>query len=436
MTLPGFEPDRASTDGTQEINFPSPVRTTVCRHTEGSLARKIANCSLDRLLSWLETAPEVTWDPNDFKAHPWFATRLARRNQWSAKITLRTAYVGFALAPEAMRNLLGVRKVQTAGASAWLAQGYLRAFELTSDSRYLGIAENWLARLRALQIREYDSPVWGFPFDWQSGILIPANTPLSYTIWQAAQSYLEHNLMTGSRVSLQIALDACRGMTKILNRLVDTSEELCLSYSPYDSMEVYNTNALIGGLFIRLATICGDPLLLNDGQRMLNWVARGQQNDGTWEYLSPAFRKNASSIDHFHTAMTLQGLLSGSAVVPTSQKWDTAIERGTRIYLRRFFERDFRPRYSHANAFPVDVMSCAEGILFLKQVQSSRPVVLNPLMSEVQEALEGLVRWTCQSFQERDGCFYFLGYPGFRLRLHCHRWGQGAMLKALTTYLQ
>ena len=395
---------------------------------------KIANAALNRLLSWLEAAPEVTWDPNDFKGHPWFVAKLAKRSQWTAKSALTTAYAAFALAPVAMRQLLGIQKAQTAGATAWLTQGYLRTFELKGDSRYLRTAENWLARLGALQIPQYASPTWGFPFDWQSGIMIPANTPLSYTVWQAAQSYFEHYLVTGSKDSLQIALDTCRGVTKILNRPVDTSEELCLSYSPFDSMEVYNTNALIGGLFIRLSTICSDSLLLSHGQRMLNWVARGQQSDGTWNYVSTAFSRDSMSVDHFHTAMTLQGLLSGSTVMP-NREWDAAIDRGTRIYLSRFFERDFRPRYSHERALPTDVMNCAEGILFLEQLLTASPMFPSPLMSKAQEILEGLVAWTVRNFQERDGCFSTLRYGRLRMSLHSHRWGQGALLKALTTFL-
>ena len=34
-----------------------------------------AQTSLNRLLAWLETSPEVTCDPNDFKAHPVFGSQ-------------------------------------------------------------------------------------------------------------------------------------------------------------------------------------------------------------------------------------------------------------------------------------------------------------------------------------------------------------------------
>lgn len=395
-----------------------------------------AQSSLKRLLDWLETSPEVTSDPTDFKAHPWFARRITARHKRWTRLTLKTAYAAFALAPEAMRTAMGVPRVQTAGAAAWQAQGFLKVFGLTRETRYLTTAEKWIVRLESLKVPERRDRLWGFPFDWQSVILIPANTPLFYTSWQAAQTYFEHYQMTESQESIRDAVVICQSMLGTLNWLVNTPEELCLSYSPYDSMQVYNVNASMGGLLSQLGSETGNPELLKDGARLLNWVARGQQEDGRWVYFSKKFGTVPNSVDHFHTAMTLQGLLSGYLTAPDHQEWKKVLERGIKFYLNHLFDSRQRPRFSDSQSYPTDVMSCAEGILFLDQLRKAKPG--HPISSsiEVQKALSGLVIWTSRHFQEKCGSFYFQGYPGCKIRLRSHRWGQGAMLKALASFLQ
>lgn len=335
-----------------------------------------------------------------------------------------------------MRTVLGVARVQTAGAAAWQAQGFLKVFGLTRETKYLTTAERWIARLESLKIPDRRDRLWGFPFDWQSVILIPANTPLFYTSWQAAQTYFEHYQMTESQESVRDAVVICRSMLGTLSRLVDTPEELCLSYSPYDFMQVYNVNASMGGLLSQLGRETANPELLNNGARLLNWVARGQQEDGRWVYFSKKFGTVPNSVDHFHTAMTLQGLLSGYLAAPEHQEWKEVLERGIKFYLNHLFDSKQRPRFSDSQSYPTDVMSCAEGILFLDQLCKARAKDLISSSIEVQKALSGLVTWTITDFQEKCGSFYFQGYLGYKIRLRSYRWGQGAMLKALASFLQ
>jgi hypothetical protein len=201
-------------------------------------------------------------------------------------------------------------------------------------------------------------------------------------------------------------------------------------------MQVYNVNALMGGLFSQLGAEVGNSELSNCGARLLNWVARGQQEDGRWIYFSNSFRTVANSVDHFHTAMALQGLLSGYLAAQEHQEWGKALERGIKFYLHYLFDSNCRPRFSDSASYPTDVMSCAEAILFLDQLRRSIPGGLSSSQVEIQEALYGLVDWVISDFQEKRGSFYFQGYPGYKIRLRSYRWGQGAMLKALASLLQ
>jgi hypothetical protein len=399
-----------------------------------SMPRQAARASLNRLLSWLDAAPEVTADPFDFKAHPWFVRKLSARNQLSSKLALKAAYTSFALAPNLMRRFLKVKKIQTAGAAAWLSQGHIELFRLTKDETDRAAALSWLEQLNQLRA-DTQEVAWGLPFDWQSLVLLPANCPLLYPTWQSGQAFYNFYRITGDSASLKLCLAACLGMGSVFNRLVDTPTHLCLSYSPHDQMQVYNINALAGGICCQVGAATYDSTVSDLGFRMLNWVTDGQQQDGSWEYFSNRAEDSPSFIDHFHTAMTLQGLLDGLEVV-AEQKWRCAVEAGLQFYLSRMFDAKDRPKYFDVKTFPIDIMSSAEGILLLSKVQKSPfSWISHALRQESLERLEALVLWSCSNLQAPQGHFYYRVYPVGKLSLCSHRWGQGAMLKALASYL-
>lgn len=396
---------------------------------------KAARASLNRLLSWLEAAPDVSPDPFDFKAHPWFVRKLATRRKPSSRFALQAAYAAFALAPQFMRRLLKVQKKQTAGAVAWLSQAHAELFRLTSDDIHRAAALSWLEQLKLLRAANTQEIAWGLPFDWQSLVLLPAQCPLLYPTWQSIRGFYDFYHLTGDSTALDICVAACHGMGRTFNRLVDSSVHLCLSYSPHDRMEVYNINALAGGICCEVGATVGDASVSDLGFRMLNWVADGQQTDGSWEYFSKVNREGPSIIDHFHTAMTLHGLLDGLHVME-ERKWQSAVNLGLEFYLSRMFDKNGRPKYFHTKTFPIDIMSSAEGILLLSKVKQDQLLWINSSLRQAAlEKLDGLVLWSCSNLQTGKGDFYYRIYPVAKLSLGSIRWGQGAMLKALASYL-
>jgi hypothetical protein len=266
-------------------------------------------------------------------------------------------------------------------------------------------------------------------------LLLPANSPLLYTTWQGAQSHFDAFQVSGERASLEICAAAMRGLPQHLNQLASAADQTSFSYSPHDRMEVYNTNALAGGLCCRAAAGTGDTDLMVQGIRMLNWVTAGQRSDGSWEYFSRAYRGAPSEIDHFHTAMTLQGLIEGAHAAPSDQ-WNTAMRNGLRFYLDRLFDPDGRPRITPAKTYPADIMSSAEGILLFTRILELSPPFLQDFREEISRRLSHLVCWTCANLQARSGHFYYQRYRWIRFPLESYRWGQGAMLKALAYFLR
>jgi hypothetical protein len=132
--------------------------------------------------------------------------------------------------------------------------------------------------------------------------------------------------------------------------------------------------------------------------------------------------------------MTLQGVLQG-AQVSENARWNRAIHIGLEFYLDRMFDRWRRPKITPDRTFPIDVMSCAEGIILLTGALSAPRPLPGSLRERMVERLEGLASWTCSNLQRPSGDFYYQVYGPFRFALGSYRWGQGAMLKALAAYL-
>jgi hypothetical protein len=184
----------------------------------------------------------------------------------------------------------------------------------------------------------------------------------------------------------------------------------------------------------KVGLLANKPDLLGCGQRMLDWVADGQKATGSWDYFSPAHSQQKSTVDHYHTAMTLQGLLTGSDSLGQG-RWDENLDRGLRFYFDQFFDRHGRPKFTPESTFPIDVMSVAEGVILLSRLQSCRTPLSASLLREALNRRRELVNWACRNLQSSTGAFYWRLYPGLRIRLFSYRWGQGAMLKALAGFL-
>jgi len=315
-----------------------------------------------------------------------------------------------------------------------MAQGFLGLYRCRRSPGELLTAESWLDQLQRLRLSGYPEYVWGLPFPWQTEVLIPADTPLLYTTWQAARAFLEHFQLTGKPQSLAVVRSALRGILTYFRKVVDTEEEMALSYSPHDEMQVVNINAQAGGLLCRCERVNATGEWARYGSRLVNWAARMQRGDGAWEYFTRGTRPQGSSVDHFHMAMTLGGIAEAVESNPDS-RWLRCLEKGTSFYLFRLFATNGKPLFTPSRTYPVDIMSCAEGILFLSRLRAFFSSYARETRETARERLDRLVSWTCQNMQDHCGAFYYRAYPIIKVRIFSHRWGQGPMLMALSSYL-
>jgi hypothetical protein len=419
-------------DATSSILTPGPILAQ--QRTGPAEVRLAVQSALERLLAWSEASDPVTPDPYDVKRHTKVAQWLATRKQVTSALGLKATYAMTAIFPNVFPRLLGIERKQTSGALAWMAQGYMQVYSCTRDPKYLRQAETWLEQLLSMSLDGHNHYCWGFYSDWQtSTVLIPVNTPLLYSNYLAARAFMDHYIATGKPDSLAVVISTCVGTLKDLSNEID-DDRLFLTYSPYDTMQVFNTNALFGDFLCEVGAVCRRPDLIKSGVRMLNWVAEGIRPDGRCEYFSRVHHPHGSEVDHYHTAMTIQGLLCG-CVRLDAQQWIPPLQQALKFYLTHMFDKAGRPKFTPTRTFPIDVMSCAEALMLLCKVRSSSLPLANAMGPLALERMHQVADFVCRELQSESGAFYYRLYRWRRLPLFSFRWGQGAMLRALACYI-
>jgi len=142
-----------------------------------------------------------------------------------------------------------------------------------------------------------------------------------------------------------------------LNRFIETTDEVCFSYTPLDSSVIYNASLLAGECLARVATINYDANYSHLAEKALRFVVRRQRADGAWAY--GASGKQAWA-DNFHTAYILLSMQRiADAIGLEVDEIENAFERGFDYWLANFFLDDGTPKYYDIEVYPVDIHTAA-----------------------------------------------------------------------------
>jgi len=312
-----------------------------------------------------------------------------------------------------------------------LALGYLNLYEAKKDKKYLQIAREILKWLIDNQSIGYPGYSWGYPFDWQSEIHIPAGTPSSVVTVTVGYAFLRAHKILNKTDYLPIIRGIAEFISKGLNIFKPAQNEICFSYTPLDDKQVINANLFAGDYLARAAKVLNDENLQQFAQQIYNYTIRCQNPDGSFYYYGPeqeprpGIRHNLKLIDHFHTGFVLRTLQSLSENVNGESK-DPIVEKGLQFYLDHLFDGVI-PNYTPNFKYPVNVHSVSEALLTLNQFKA---------FPNAKEKLEQFFPWVIKNFQDKSGYFYYNYFPFRKVRIAYLRWGQAWIFYALTQLLK
>jgi hypothetical protein len=329
--------------------------------------------------------------------------------------------------PVDLRSILRVKHGVNSKALALFALAETARFRESGDEHHAANAKLLLDRLLKLKISG-DTPdgkrwmAFGYNFDWQSRYFYaPRGTPAIVPTAFASIAFSEaFELFNDERHSNAVGEIATFVVGK-LNRFIETTDEVCFSYTPVDRSVIYNASLLAGECLARAAKMNCNPAYSQLADKALRFVVRRQRADGAWVY--GASGKQAW-VDNFHTAYILLSMRRiTDAIGADDSEVETAFDRGFDYWLANFFLDDGTPKYYTHEVYPIDIHSAAVAIAAMSE------------LGETENA-HRVATWTCENMLDERGFFYYQQRTSGLVKTQFMRWGQAWMAYALARLIE
>jgi len=379
--------------------------------------------AFDDLLAWCRAHDFAGYDPFDalnsrvFQLTPLNRSRTARLI-WTQAIKRFPLNVRpLALVPP-QKNSKGLALFALATLSTYRR---VKTVEAESQARAL------LEELGLARIQGYKGAAWGYNFAWQSrNFFAPQGTPMIVPTAFAARALIEGHQIFGDDSYLHMARSSCDFILSDLKRTVDKKDEICFSYSPSDSTQIFNASLLAAETLASVGALTGETALCDLALLAARYVVHQQGEDGSWAYGAEAGQQ---WIDNFHSAYVLLSLRRiAKSCVGVDAELDNALQHGLMFWRERFFLADGWPKYYHDSLYPADAHAAATAIITLREFRELDNGAL-PLAKTI-------AAWTIRNLRDARGFFYYQRRRFYTVHTPFMRWTQSWVLYALARLLE
>jgi len=390
--------------------------------------------SFVRLLGWLEKNGWKGYDPYDIKEIRIVRKILYAKSPLASRTVSRGLSLILRLFPLAARKILGVEKRLNAKGIGLFASSFINRYQMTGNPEDRAEAEELLTWLSNHRSPGYSFPGWGYPFDWQSDVLIPKGTPSAVVSSIVGDAFWKAYRAFGDQTYLDVCAGICRFFLTSLNIETMAPDIICFSYTPLDRFRVHNANLFVAEFLLRIGKETGTTVFWDMGRRAAQFALSEQNMDGSIYYWGRAgAASRIGRIDHYHSGFELR-LLHRIAGLTGENVFRTAALRYAAFYRDRLLlPAGFGciPKMRPGRVYPVDIHSCAEALLVQAEAGS--------LFPDSDRLLDGLLLWILPRMGLKKGSFAFslqkIGPLIWKQKIPYIRWGQAWMLYALSEVL-
>lgn len=348
-----------------------------------------------------------------------------RRGKWPrlAAIQLVTR------SPVNIRPLFLIPKTRNPKGIGLFAHSLLRRYEMRGEAEDLPEARNLLQWLLAHTASGFEGISWGYQYPWQdAGFFAPSNFFNRVVTCWIGFSFYEAWRITKETEYLKTCKEICRFLLHSPRRIVDTAEELCLSYVPDTTVDwaVMDVSALAGKMLALTGTACGDSQMLAEARRCMNYVAKRQTGYGAWFYTDPPGDSHITH-DNYHTGIILDCFLDYMAATGDHTFMDR-YRKGLNYYAENLFLSNGAPKWMNHRIYPHDIHGAAQGIITF-----SKASVVD---SKWTETADRILAWTLENlYDEQKHEFWYQKTRWYTKRFSLMRWCNAWMSYALATRL-
>jgi len=378
--------------------------------------------SLEKLDKWIIKNGWAGYDPYDIKGHSFFIKIQSNEKNLYNRFLRLIFFYGESLFPLLYRRIFRIKKSINAKAMGLFAESYLNLYIKLKDEKYLHKTKECLEWLIDNKSPEYKNYCWGYPFDWQSRIFIPRNTPSAIVSTVCGQAFWAYYQYTKENQYLEICKSICNFLVNNLNQDIISNDKICFSYTPLDNFHIHNANLFVAEFLIKIGKEINNQEYYRLGQKALNYTLSQQNKDGSFFYWGKP-DKLLYKIDHYHTGFVLRSLFSIYQLTGDKKLYQH-LKNGLNFYINNLFYHNTTPKIESQKLYPINIHSCAEAILSLSVLSTEFP--------RVKALLKNTTYWIISDMQDKKGYFYYMKLPYKTIKIPYIRWGQAWMINSLS----
>ena len=374
------------------------------------------------------------YDPYDLKAHPFFIDLIKWGNQSRfgeivREIVLELTYHY----PKQARSLFNIKPDQNSKALGLIGTTCIELSLLENFDNELIVKS--LDSIQSL-LKKYETNTepgigWGYPFDWQSTDLIPAQTPNGIVTTAVGEFYWTSYQISKNEKDLETCVSIAKFLANLpIDRL--TESKICFSYIPHYQNHVHNLNLFVADFLIKVGMEVNYQNWIDLGAKAVNYTLADQHDNGAFDYNGPP-EKPQNFVDNYHTGFVLRML---GSIYHFTEREDVkvSLEKGLSYYLENFFLEDGTPKLKPDRIYRVDIHSAAEAINCL--------TFLAPFNSKAFPQATKVLNWTIDNLYDQKNQDFYYGilksrFTGrvFKSEIKYMRWAQAWMLRSLSRYI-
>jgi hypothetical protein len=381
------------------------------------LKKNIHN-SFERLKHYVEQQHFKGWDPYD-GLNSW----MIQKTFLGKSRFFRLAWIQlFKRNPINFRPIVGIEKGYNPKGLGLFLTGYCNLYKIDKNPEHVKTINLLANKLIELQTKGYSGACWGYNFDWQARAFYqPKYTPTIVATSFIGEALFEAYDITKNLRFLETAISTSDFVLKDLNKSYDDHGDFTLSYSPLDTTQVYNAGLLGAKLLSLIFKHTNDILLIENAKKIVSYVCKKQNKDGSWPYGSLPFHQ---WIDNFHTGFNLE-CINVYKTVTNDTSFDHQLKIGMDYYLNTFFTPEGLSKYYNNKTFPIDIHAPAQLVVTLSKFG---------LLLEQKPLVDKVVAWTINNMQSKEGYFYYQRKKYTTSKIPYIRWAQAWMFYALSYY--
>lgn len=297
-------------------------------------------------------------------------------------------------------------------------------YKNVADPELLKAAKKSLSWLSVNYSKGYNGYCWGANMPWVSkNGFYKESTPFITNTPYVLEALIDYQMTSGDDSFDQIVPTIYDFIEKDLQKLIDSEDQLALSYSPQrETRIVINANSY--ALFCYCIFYSRHPekrdYIKGKIERLYRFIKGQQQQDGSWFYYADNLQGNF--IDCFHSCFILKNLIKANTMceLPSSSE---VIKSGYRFLKENFFDekRSLFKRFSKSDKFSLVQFDLYDNAEMLN---------LGTLLGDV-ELVETLHRSIKRNFFNGQDIYSQIIFPDIRIHKNTLRWAVMPLLHSL-----